>query len=70
MLPGDESSKLHNPKRHPVNLVIEWIQYFTHNSAIMSLANPERTLDLLGYQYLVLEVHLEYFGDGWMVHCI
>lgn len=68
MLSGDEPSKLHNPRRRPVTSVIEWAQCFTHYSAIVSLASPERTQDLLGYQYLILEAHLEYFGDGWMVY--
>jgi len=65
MLSDDESSKLHNPRRRLVTSVIEWAQCFLHYSAIVSLASLERTLDLLGYQYLMLETHLEY---GW--YCI
>jgi len=62
MLPGDESNKLHNPRRHPVTSFIDWAQCFTHYSAIVSLANPERTLDLLGYQYLISKPTSEMSG--------
>ena len=68
MVPHDDSSKSNHPKRQPVTSIIEWTQCFTHYVVILSKAKPERTPDLLGYQHLILEAHLEYSGDGWLVY--
>ena len=68
MMQGDESSKSNHSKKRPVTSIIEWAQCFTNYIAILSQAKPTRTLDLLGYQHLVLEAHLEYSGDGWMIY--
>ena len=65
MLPYDESSKSNHFKKWPVTSVIEWAQCFTHYIAVLSKAKPERTSDLLGYQHLILEAHLEYAGDEY-----
>jgi len=54
----DEPSK---SKRLPVTSII---QCFTQYIAILTQAKPERTTDLLGYQHLILQAHLEYYGNG------
>jgi len=41
---------------------------FTQYIALLTQAKPERTTDLLGYQHLILQAHLEYYEDGWMVY--
>ena len=68
MVPHDESFKSNHPKRRPVASINEWTQCFTQYIAILSKAKPERTSDLLGYQHLTFEAHLEYLGDGWLVY--
>ena len=52
----------------PVTSIIEWAQCFTQYIAIVGKAKPDRIPDLLGYQHLSLEAHLEYSGDGWAVY--
>ena len=64
----DESSKSTHPKRQPVTFIIEWAQCFTQYIAIIIKAIPGRINDLLGYQHLILEAHLEYPGEGWAVY--
>ena len=56
------------PKRWPVISIIEWTQCFSNYNAILRQAQPSRITDLLGYQHLILETHLEYSGDGWAVY--
>jgi len=68
MLTGDEATKPNHPKRRPVTSIVEWAQCFTRYTAIVSQAKPEKTVDLLGYQHLILEAHLEYIGEGWIVY--
>ena len=65
--PSDEASKPSHSKKRPVTSIIEWTQCFTNYIAILVQAQPSRTTDLLGYQHLILEAHLEYSGDGWAV---
>ena len=66
-LPGDTCKPNHS-RRRPVTSIIEWTQYFIKYIAILVQAQLERTSDLLGYQHLILEAHLEYSGDGWAVY--
>ena len=68
MLTGDEATKPNHPKRRPVTSIVEWAQCFTRYTAIVSQAKPEKTVDLLGNQHLILEAHLEYIGEGWIVY--
>ena len=68
LLPFDETSKPSHSKRQLVTSIIEWTQCFTNYIAILIQAQPSRTTDLLGYQHLILEAHLEYSGDGWAVY--
>ena len=68
MLLPEDTSKATNSKRRPVTSIIEWTQCFTNYIAILGQAHPGRIPDLLGYQHLILEAHLEYSGDGWAVY--
>jgi len=67
----EETCKPSHSKRRPVGSIIEWTQCFNNYIATLGQAQPERITDLLGYQNLILEAHLEYSGDGWAVydHC-
>ena len=67
-LTEEESSKLSHSKRRPVTSIVEWAQCFTHYITILSQAKPEKASDLVGYQHLILEAHLEYAGVGWMIY--
>ena len=64
----DDTCKPNHSRRRPVTSIIEWTQCFTNYIAILVQAQPERTSDLLGYQHLILEAHLEYLGDVWAVY--
>ena len=66
--PINDTSKPSHSKRRLVTSIIEWTQCFTNYIAILAQAQPERISDLLGYQHLILEAHLEYLGDGWLVY--
>ena len=68
MAPQDESSKPSHSRRHPVTSIIEWAHCFTQYIAIVGKVKPDSIPDLLGYQHLILEAHLEYSGDGWEVY--
>ena len=35
---------------------------------MLTQKHPERIPDLLGYQSLIIEVHLEYEGDNWLAY--
>ena len=68
LAPQDESSKPSHFRWRQVTSIIEWAQCFTQYIAIVGKAKPDSIPDLLGYQHLVLEAHLEYSGDGWAVY--
>ena len=65
MSPFNDTSKPNHSKRWLVTSIIEWTQCFTNYIAILVQAHPERVSDLLGYQHLILQAHLEYLEmDG------
>ena len=66
--PSDEASKPSHSKKRPVTSIIEWTQCFTNCIAILVQAQPSRTTDLLGYQHLILEAHLEYVSARSQLH--
>ena len=47
---------------------MEWAQCLSNYIAVLAQTQPERVSDLLGYQHLILESHLEYKGDGWFAY--
>ena len=64
----EESSKSNHSRRQPVTSIIEWGQFFAQYIAILAHAKLERATDLVGYKHLILEAHLEYYGDRWLVY--
>jgi len=64
----EESSKPNQSRRRPVTSIVEWAQCFTQYIAIVGKIKPDRIPDLLGYQHLILEAHLQYSGEGWAVY--
>ena len=43
-----------------VTSILEWVQCFSIYIAIIAAKHPERIQDLLGYQALIIEAHMEY----------
>ena len=64
----EDSTETSRSKRRPVTSIVEWAQCFSNYIAVLVQAQPERVADLLGYQHLILEAHLEYEGDGWAAY--
>ena len=46
--------------------VLEWIQCFGLYTAVVTRKKPEMIPDLIAYQTIIIEAHLEYEGDGWI----
>ena len=67
----DENIKPSHPRAWPVTSIVERTQCLTSYIAVLAQTQPQRISDLLSYQHLMLEVHLEYEGDGWVAydHC-
>ena len=53
-------------KKQSVTNILEWIKCFGIYMAVIAKSQPDRIPDLLGYQSLIIEAHLEYGGDGWI----
>lgn len=52
--------------KHKAISILEWVQCFSIYMAVISRKEPHRVVDLLGYQHLIIQVHQEYRGDGWL----
>ena len=61
---GDKDDK--KPKHRQVTNILEWIQCYTIYMAVRAEKHPEKILDMLGYQTLIVEARMEYEGDGWL----
>jgi len=64
----DRLSKPSQAKLRPVVSIVEWTQCFANYISIQGRAQPEKVPNLLSYEYLILEAHLEYAGDGWAAY--
>ena len=64
----DDSTKTSHSKRQLVMSIVKWAQCFSNYIAVLVQAQPERIADLLVYQHLILEAHLEYEVDGWVAY--
>ena len=53
-------------KRRTVSGILEWIKCFNVYLAVISRKQPERIPDLLAYETLIIEAHMEYSGDAWL----
>ena len=67
---GQAMEDLSNPKsrKQQVSTMLEWIQCFGIYIAVLTRKYPEQIPDLLEYQSLIIEVHLEYEGDNWLAY--
>ena len=55
-------------KIQQVTSIIEWVQCFSVFTAVIHRSQPERTLDLLGYQNLVIQTSLLCQEGRWTVY--
>ena len=62
---SDNQSKPTRSKRKISN-ILEWVQCFNIYIALISCKQPNKVVDLLGYQHLIIQAHQEYQGDGWL----
>ena len=62
---SDEKKGL-KQRRRQVMSILEWVQCFSIYIVVIGEKSPERVKDLLGYQALLLEAHMEYEGGTWM----
>ena len=53
-------------KKRQVTSILEWVQCFSIYTAVIAAKHPERIQDLLGYQALIIEAHMEYDCDTWL----
>lgn len=62
----DNQQKSSKPRCHAISNILEWLKCFGIYVAIISHKQPQRVPDLIGYQTLIIEAHMEYSGEGWM----
>ena len=60
---GKHSSK---SRKRQVTTITEWVQCFSIYAAVMAQKYPIKVRDLLGYQALLVEAHIQYEGDAWL----
>ena len=53
-------------RRQVISNILEWIQCFGLYTAVVTRKKPEMIPDLIAYQTIIIEAHLEYEGDGWI----
>ena len=53
-------------KRRQVTNILEWVQCFGIYTAVLTLKQPNRIQDLLGYQALIVEACMEYNCEAWL----
>lgn len=53
-------------KRRQVTNILEWVQCYSIYVAVLTAKHPQKILDLLGYQALIVEACLEYGSDAWL----
>ena len=46
--------------------ILVWIHCFGLYTAVVTRKKPEMIPDLIAYQTIIIEAHLEYEGDGWI----
>ena len=62
---GPRTSK---QKCKPVTMIFKWVQGFCIYVAVLSRSQPERVLDLMSYQALIIQTHLEFQDGGWLCY--
>ena len=61
----DNINKGSKPKPHSVGNIMEWVQCFSCYIAVISHSQPQRVVDLLGYQNLIITRHSEFPDFKW-----
>ena len=61
----DDINKSSKPKPHSVGNIMEWVRCFSCYIAVISRSQPQRVVDLLGYQNLIITSHLEFPDFKW-----
>ena len=61
----DDTSKNSKPKSHSIGSIIEWVRCFSCYIAVIYCSQPQRVIDLLGYQNLIITSHLEFPDFKW-----
>ena len=62
--PAKEEKGSKRPKRQ-ITSIPEWVQCF---GVFMASKSPDRIVDMLGYQSIIVEASREYEGDTWLGH--
>lgn len=62
---GDEP-RASKQKCKPITSILEWIQCYGIYVAVLSRSQPHRVPDLMGYQALIIQAHLEFQEDNWL----
>lgn len=62
---GDKEEKWKG-KREQVKNILEWLQCYRMYIAVVAVKYPQRLPDMLAYQVLIIEAHMEYEDDGWL----
>ena len=63
--PVKDEKSLKRSKRQ-ITSIAEWVQCFGVFMAVVASKFPERVVDLLGYQSIIVEASREYEGDTWL----
>ena len=61
----DDTGKA-STKRYNVSGILERIKCFNVYMAVISIKQPGRIPDLLAYETMIIEAHMEYSGDAWL----
>ena len=64
----DEQSNKTKNKYQEVTNIVRWLQCFGIYLAVISRSAPHRTVDLLGYQNLIIQGYLNYQDGRWVVY--
>ena len=59
-------SRPNKSQRRAISNIFEWVKCFSMYIAVVSLKQPHRVPDLLGYLILIMESHVEHAGEGWI----
>ena len=63
---GEKDKLPWETKKRQVTSILEWVQCFGIYIAVIAAKHPEKIKDLLGYQALIIEAHMEYDSDTWL----
>jgi hypothetical protein len=64
----DEKQPVKTKRRQgrQVTNILEWVQCYSIYVAVLTAKHPQKILDLLGYQAVIVEACLEYGNDSWL----